>query len=204
LPAIPSGASYLTIIGNEFTLCSTDDQQNNGIKGNGSVVAAYPSDEQFGTDSYNYGPSVCLELFQNVTFQNNVWVSLGVTNSYVLYSSDYTLQQLIDYFLSDYSEDLEIVGTLSKPISTNITEDSITIESTKNITAGNNILYIFFYTTDLDDPYMFSEEVTPSGNVLSATITGLTLGVTYYFTESAYNITNYVDSEISDGYVPSA
>ena len=201
LPAIPQNASVLRLAGNEFSICTPFASQgtNNGISGNTFYVLAYPGDNAFGKKSTSRAG--CNYLSDVASLVNNDWVLKNEysAENYVLYSSDYTTQQLVNFYLSGYNEDFRIVGTLSKPTAINITTNSLTIQSTKNITEGNNIVYRFWYSTNENDPFDNTKLATVQGNTVSAAITNLSPGETYYFLCTAENVANYIESSDSDG-----
>jgi len=194
LPAIPQYADFIRLAGNEFSICTPQGSiiSNNGISGNGFYAVAEINDEFYG----KIENSGC-NSFAFSSLVNNTWKQLG-TNVSALYSSTYSTQHLIDFYLSNYTEETEIVGTLSKPVAITVTNNSVTIQSTKNITAGNNITFGFWSGEDENNPYDDFEVATVVNNTVSATITGLTTDAVYYFVCEAYNESFFIESPVSN------
>ena len=191
LPPIPSGAVFLVLIGNDYTVCTPqtfdDPVPDSGVSGNNLVAYGYTTPESYTVSTLNttgFGLNNCM-LQSETAIAYNEWFireeGFDVVDVYVIVSNTYNLQLLIDYYFSNYFE-----NSLGRPTATSVTDTTLTIRSAAEINPGDDWVYTFYYGQD-EEALNIQASGSKNGDFITADISDLVPGTTYYFMCDAYN-----------------
>ena len=194
LPPIPQEADFIRLIGNDFSICTPNQGgvpvANSGLIGNndqafGNTAGQFYTVNDVNTEGDCFG-------YSDSAIENNVWFSNGNINFIV--STTFTLQQMIDFYFSNYTQ-----NSLGRPSASNITDTTLTIKSSVVIAPGI-WEYTFYYGLNADNLFETASG-SKVGDFITADIDGLTPNLTYYFVCEAYNedYDDFVGSVISFG-----
>lgn len=203
LPPIPSGAVFLVLIGNDYTVCTPNTSfapPDSGVSGDSFVAYGYTTPESYTVTTFNTTgfSGNCTVQSETPIVYNEWFIRIeGFENPdvHVIVSNTYSLQVLIDYYFSNYFE-----NSLGRPTATSVTDTTLTIRSAAEINPGDDWEYTFYYGQEGE---FLSIQASGSkiGDFITSDISNLVPGTTYYFVCEAYNSATDEDaySEVSLG-----